>query len=78
MQKPRLPGVSLDADQRELLEERIAIMVIDGGLDPAEAERRARECIAPKKPPKQEAAPEQMGFEGQGYKAMLHDFYRKR
>jgi hypothetical protein len=41
------PGLSVawDADTRVLYEERVAIMVHDGGLQVAEAERRARKII---------------------------------
>lgn len=71
----------MDADQRELLDERIAIMVIDGGLDQAEAERRAREYIervgAVHEPPAP-SAPEQMHLIEPSHKAELREFYKKR
>jgi hypothetical protein len=43
-------------DQKELYEERVAIMVIDGGLSEDEAERQARRIVL-------NSGDEQMGFE---------------
>lgn len=60
-----------DADQRLLYEERVAIMVHDGGLEPAEAERRARKIVDGRAD-----EPEQMNLMEPEYKQLLREWHR--
>lgn|GEM_PF-5782763 len=43
----------MTADERIAFEERVAIMVHDGGMDPTEAERRAKKIIEGRDEPEQ-------------------------
>lgn len=66
-----------DADTQLLYEERVAIMVFDGGLDPAEAQPLARQCVEPPPPPPEQ--PTLFGDDGfsefrRGMRRMLGDY----
>lgn len=62
-----------DADQHELYEERVAIMVHDGGMEPAEAERQAKKIIEGRS---EEPEQVELGLEMQGFRQAMRQLWR--